>query len=139
MKSKTLRVIAIIWCLFIGIGAVGGAVMMFADPTGETTNMSGLIPGFQVLPFADALFQNLIFPGIALFIVNGLTQLITAALLIKRRAAGSKCALGCGVLLMLWITIQFFIYPFNWLSTSYFIFGLLEAVNALMLIKKERA
>ena len=138
MKTNTLRIICIIWCFFIGLGAVYGATCMFVDPTGETTGMSGLLPGFQALPFADTLFQDLVFPGIALLIVNGLTQLLTAVLLIRRAPRSARCFIGCGVVLMLWICIQFVIYPLNPLSVSYFLFGLAEAVCGWALAWKER-
>lgn len=139
MKTKTLRIILIGWCLFIGLGAVAGATEMFIDPSGEATLMAGLLPFLRKLPFADILFQNLIFSGISLLIVNGLTQLVSAVLLLKRHPAGSTAGMACGILLMLWICIQFVIMPFNVLSTSYFIFGLLEAVTGYALRRKEKA
>ena len=76
------------WMLFIGIGAVGGAAMMLYDPSGKAMGMDALLPYFQVLPFADILFQNLIFSGIALLIVNGLSNLTAAVLLLQKRKSG---------------------------------------------------
>ena len=87
----------------------------------------------------DVLFTNLIFPGISLLIVNGLTQLITAFFLFRNKPLGSRFGIICGVLLMLWITIQFVIFPMNWLSTAYFVFGLLQTVTAILLYRKEKA
>ena len=34
-----------------------------------------------------------------------------------------------GVTLMLWICIQFYMFPFNFMSTAYFIFGLCQAIT----------
>lgn len=72
----------IFWTLFIGLGAVGGAAMMLIDPSGRSVGMDGLLPYFQVLPFADVLFQDLTFSGFALLLVNGLTNLTAAGLLL---------------------------------------------------------
>lgn len=49
--------------------------MMLLDPSGRAMGMDAMLPYFQVLPFADVLFQDLTFSGIALLIVNGLTNL----------------------------------------------------------------
>lgn len=138
MNRRALRGILLFWTLFIGLGAVGGAITMFYDPSGVSTGMDGLLPGLQKLPFSDVLFTNLIFSGISLLIVNGFNQLVGFVLLIKKHKAACRWCLGCGVVLMLWICIQFVIFPLNFLSTAYFIFGLLEALAAFLLKKKER-
>ena len=62
--------------------------MMLLDPSGKTMGMDGMLPYFQVLPFAEVVFQDLAFSGIALFIVNGLTNLAAAGLLLARKKAG---------------------------------------------------
>lgn len=136
MKTKTLKTALICLTLFVGLGAVWGAACMFFDPSGVKTGFDGLLPGLRKLPFADALFSNLIFSGISLLIVNGITQLAAARLLIKKRPNGARWAAVCGALLMLWIAIQFVIFPFNWLSTAYFIFGLAEAALGLVLVRR---
>ena len=90
MKSRfaKARKALIFWTLFIGLGAVGGAACMLADPSGRAVGMSGMLPYFQVLPFADVLFQDLFFSGIALLLVNGVTNLTAAALLFRKKPAG---------------------------------------------------
>jgi len=35
-----------------------------------------------------------------------------------------------GIILMLWIALEWWIFGFNWLSNVYFIFGILEAFTA---------
>lgn len=77
-RYNVARIILIFWTLFIGLGAVGGALAMLIDPTGEATGMAGPLPGLRKLPFADVLFQDLVFSGISLLIVNGITNLIAA-------------------------------------------------------------
>lgn len=92
MKEKSrynaARKALIFWMLFIGTGAVGGSVMMLADPSGKLMGMDAMLPFFKVLPFADVLFNDFVFSGIALLIVNGLTNLTAAVLLFKKKKLG---------------------------------------------------
>ena len=131
MKSRfaPARKALIFWTLFIGLGAVGGAACMLADPSGRSVGMAGMLPYFQVLPFADVLFQDLFFSGIALLLVNGITNLTAAALLFRKKPAGAMLGGVFGVTLMLWILIQFYMFPLNFMSTLYFIFGFYQAAT----------
>ena len=124
--------ILLFWTIFIGLGAVGGATMMLYDPTGKAMGMDALLPCFQVLPFAEVLFQNYIFSGFALLIVNGLSNLTAAALLLAKKKSGVILGGVFGVTLMLWICIQFVIFPLNFMSTSYFVFGFCQAITGYM-------
>lgn len=123
------RRILIFWCLFIGVGAVGGAAGMLIKPDGGLMGMQGLLPYFQVLPLADALYQDFTFPGIALLCINGIPNLIAAGLLFAKKKAGIICGTVFGLTLMAWIVIQFVIFPSNILSNLYFIFGILQALT----------
>lgn len=133
MKSRfePTRRALIFWCLFIGIGAVGGACCMFIRPDGSIMGMETLLPYFGVLPFADILFQNYLFSGFALLVVNGITNLLAAWLLFRRKKLGVALGGIFGVTLMLWITIQFCIFPLNFLDIAYFTFGLAQALTGL--------
>ena len=121
--------ILLFWTVFIGIGAVGGAACMLADPTGRLLRMDAMLPYFQVLPFADTLFRDFTFSGIALLIVNGISNLTAAVLLLMHKKAGDSLGGIFGVTLMLWICIQFYMFPPNVMSTAYFIFGLCQAAT----------
>lgn len=119
----------IFWTLFIGIGAIGGGIGMLADPSGRAMGMDVLLPAFQVLPFADVLFQNLTFPGIALILINGIPNLVAAGLLLKKRKFGVVLGGVLGITLMLWICIQFYMFPANFMDIMYFIFGFFQALT----------
>ena len=119
----------IFWTLFIGLGAVAGSVGMLTDPSGKAMGMDAMLPYFQVLPLAELLYQDYRFPGIALLLVNGLTNLTAAVLLFRNRKSGVLLGGVFGVTLMMWIGIQFYIFPPNSMSTIYFIFGLCQAVT----------
>ncbi|MGN1062395.1 MAG: hypothetical protein ACI4RO_04630, partial [Candidatus Scatosoma sp.] len=130
----------ILWTLFIGTGALWGSLCMLIDPSGKILRMDGMLPYFQVLPFAETLFRDYVFSGIALLIVNGLTNLTAAFLLFRRKKAGEILGGAFGVTLMLWIVIQFIIFPFNFLSTAYFVFGALQSLTgALCLIGRAQS
>lgn len=119
----------IFWTLFIGIGAVAGALAMLLDPSGKALGMDAMLPYFQSLPFAEVVFQDFVFSGWALLVVNGLTNLTAAALLIGKKHSGVILGGVFGVTLMAWIGIQFYMFPPNFMSTAYFIFGLLQATT----------
>lgn len=131
MKSRyaATRRALLFWTLFIGLGAVAGAMGMLSDPSGRAMGMDAMLPYFQVLPFADVLFRNLTFSGFALLIVNGLTNLTAAALLFAKKKAGVVLGGLFGVTLMLWICIQLYMFPLNFMSTAYFFFGLCQALT----------
>ena len=88
---------------------------MLLDPSGKAMGMDAMLPYFQVLPLAEYLYQDYTFPGIALLIVNGLTNLTTAVLLLRKRTSGVVLGGVFGVTLMLWICIQFVIFPPNFM------------------------
>ena len=135
MRAKIFKGLLLFWCAFIGIGAFVGGISMLIKPDGSILHMEQMIPYFQVLPFADVLFQNYIFPGIALIIVNGISNLVAFLLIIRNKRIGYILGTIFGFTLMLWIVIQFVIFPANVLSTLYFIFGCLQlfcGYNALV-------
>lgn len=84
-RFEAARKWLIFWTLFIGIGAVAGATGMLVDPSGKAMGMAAMLPYFQVLPFAEYVFQDFVFSGIALLIVNGLSNLTAAGLLFARK------------------------------------------------------
>ena len=141
-RYHTARKWLILWTLFIGIGAIAGGLSMILDPSGKLLHMDAMLPFFQVLPFADVLFQDFLFSGFALLIVNGLTNLTAAVLLLRKKKLGVILGGIFGITLMLWICIQFYMFPLNFMSAAYFIFGLCQAVTGwiawVLLRRKER-
>lgn len=133
MKSRSrygrARKFLLFWCLFIGLGAVLGASGMLIDPSGKAMGMDAMLPFFEKLPFSETLFRNFVFSGIALLCVNGLPNLAAAALLIAKRRSGIVLGGVLGLTLMAWICIQFYMFPFNFMSTAYFIFGIAQAAT----------
>lgn len=117
------------WTLFIGLGAVAGAAAMLLDPSGIALGMDAMLPYFQVLPLAETVFQDFTFSGWALLLVNGLTNLTAAGLLLRKKPAEVILGGIFGITLMLWICIQFYMFPLNFMSTAYFLFGAVQAAT----------
>ena len=128
-RFRTARRALLFWTLFVGVGAVGGALCMLVDPSGRLIGMDAALPYFQILPFADILFRDFTFSGYALLIVNGITNLTAATLLLLRKKSGAYLGGIFGVTLMLWICIQFYMFPPNFMSTAFFIIGLCQAAT----------
>ena len=138
-KSGIARKLLIFWTLFIGAGAVAGGLSMILDPSGKALGMDAMLPFFQKLPFSDVLFRDFLFSGFALLIVNGLTNLTAAVLLLKKKRLGTVLGMIFGVTLMLWICIQFYMFPLNFMSTAFFVFGLCQAVTGWIAWRQARS
>lgn len=102
---------------------------MLLDPSGKALGMDAMLPYFQVLPFAETVFQDFTFSGWALLLVNGLINLTAAGLLLRKKPAGVILGGIFGITLMLWICIQFYMFPLNFMSTAYFLFGAVQAAT----------
>ena len=124
--------------LFIGIGAVAGAVMMWIDPTGTSWGGEPLLEMLRAkMPWPDVFFKNFIPSGFALLAVNGITQLAAAILLFKNHRLAQPAVLACGIILMLWIVLEWWVWGFNALSNIYFALGLVETIAAVVCLKKD--
>ena len=128
MKAKIYKGLILFWTAFIGLGAFVGGISMLIAPDGSILHMQNMLPYFQVLPFADVLFQNYIFSGIALIIVNGISNTIAFVLILQNKKLGYILGTVFGFTLMLWIIIQFIIFPPNLLDNLYFTFGCLQLI-----------
>lgn len=107
---------------------------MLIDPSGGLMGMDAMLPYFQKLPFAEIVFQDFVFSGISLLIVNGISNLTAAGLLIANKRIGAVLGGVFGITLMLWICIQFYMFPLNFMSTAYFIFGFIQAITGYMTV-----
>ena len=140
MKSRLniLRTLQLIWAYFIGIGALVGFLMMIYDPTGKAFQMDPLLPMLRnAFPFVAGLFNNFICSAFVLLTVNGLTNAVSIVLMHKHNKYEALSALACGIILMLWISVEFYVWGFAALSIIYGIFALLQILNALLFIKEK--
>ena len=123
--------------LFIGIGAVAGAVMMWVDPTGQMWGMEPLLEMLRdKMPWPDIFFKDFIPSGFVLLALNGIPQFVATILLFKKHPFAYWVVLACGIILMLWIVLEWWVWGFNAMSNIYFVLGLIEAVAAVISLKR---
>jgi hypothetical protein len=131
---KTLQKILTI---FIAVGAVGGALMMWLDPSGATWGGEPLLEMLrEKMPWPDIFFKNFIPSSFVLLILNGITQFTAAVLLFKKHRLAPYAVLICGVILMLWIVLEWWVWGFNAMSNIFFVLGLAEVVAAVVSIRR---
>ena len=132
-----MRTFLKILTLFIAVGAVGGAVMMWVDPSGVSW---GGEPMLEILrdkmPWPEVLFRDFIPSGFALLAVNGLPQLLATLMLFKKHPWAYRVTLACGITLMLWIVLEWYVWGFVALSNIYFVLGLAETAAASFCLRK---
>jgi hypothetical protein len=122
MKSKRLANVLGALQLFIGLGAVAGGLGLALEPSGA--NLGIPLELLEGSPFASYLV-----PGIVLFAVNGLGNLVGAAASFTRRRYAGEIAMALGAFLVAWIMAQVYWFAgVHWLHALYFGLGLLECV-----------
>ena len=133
---KTLQKIL---TLFIGIGAVAGSVMMWIDPTGQMWGGEPLLEMLRAkMPWPDVFFKNFIPSGFVLLGLNGITQFVAAYLLFKKHRLAQHAVLACGIILMLWIVLEWWVWGFNVVCNIYFVLGLVETITAVIMLYQTR-
>lgn len=90
--------------------------------------------GCDASVFSGIAFCGCIVSGLNLFRHRAadckrIDQPAAAVLLLLRKRSGILLGGIFGVTLMLWICIQFYMFPLNFMSTVYFLFGLAQAVT----------
>ena len=133
-----MRTFLKILTLFIAVGAVGGAVMMWMDPTGVSWGGEPMLDLLRAkMPWPEVFFRDFIPSGFALLAVNGMPQLLSALMLFKKHPWAYGVTLACGIILMLWIVLEWYVWGFVALSNIYFVLGLIETVAAFYCIRKK--
>lgn len=116
--------------LIVGIGALFGGVLAITDPYG--TSYGATTDNLKTGPFT-----NFIIPGLFLFFVLGLGQLISFIFVNRKLKFYVYISGGAGCILMVWILIQCYILQsIHILHIIFFLIGLAESsIATYMLIK----
>jgi hypothetical protein len=106
--------------LFIGLGAAVSGILMFVQPDGSLLGLPlNMLHGS---PFVDFLV-----PGILLFSVNGLGNMLSAVLSFKQHAMAGFAGIFFGIGLVIWLYVQVsMISGGHWLQNFYFVLGIIE-------------
>ena len=140
MSLKIVRSIQLFWGYFIAFGALVGFGMMIYDPSGVTFQMDPLLPQLrEAFPFLSFMFGDFICSAFALLVVNGVTNAVSIYLIHKNNEYDALSALLCGLVLMAWIFVEFYIWGFSGLSVAYGIFAACQIANAAIFLKLKKS
>jgi hypothetical protein len=106
--------------LFIGLGAVVCGFLMFIQPDGS-------LLGLPLNMLHGSPFENFLVPGILLFLVNGLGNMVSAVLSFKQHDLAGFTGIIFGLGLVVWLFVQVsMIGGGHWLQNFYFVLGIIE-------------
>jgi len=135
-KLPKLAKWSLFWTIFIGLGAVAGALMMWLMPAWFGEPM--LVP-LRRLPLGHLIGTSYALPGLALLCAIGLPHLIAAWLIHKRHLAGPVIALTAGLILLAWLALQlFYLFGPNPITNIYTAFALIETTIAALWLRSNR-
>jgi hypothetical protein len=115
--------------IFVGIMAIPVGLMMIFDPNGNPVG----IPNDWI---ADSPFGSYLVPGIFLLAVNGIGQLVGAALAVVRAWLAPWVMGALGVGLIVWIGVQVVIIPLSFLQPLIFVIGVAQGFVALFWLRR---
>ncbi len=131
MVEKRIYLFLLILHAFVGIGALFGGSGIIIDPSGK-------FYGITVEVLKNSPFQNFLIPGLILFFIIGLGNVIVAILALKNNKYQAYFSGVMGCALMIWIIVQcIMIEDINSLHIIFFLLGLIEALLALLLAFKQ--
>lgn len=117
--------IAVLVEIFLAFTSINGGATLLADPSGKTLGLQSIIP---YLPF---YLHDFALVGVWLIAVYGVLPIILAAGLWKGRKWAWSVALGLGVVLIMWILAEVFLFysfGFTFLYPLYAGIGLLTII-----------
>lgn len=124
-----IKKIQLTLAIFVAISAIGGFAMMMSDPEGVRTGTRPLMEMMaEAFPFASCLFSSVVPSALALLLVNGISNIISAWLLYTNHRLGQKSTLLCGVLLIIWTSVEIYAWGVNGLSVVYGGVGLAQVL-----------
>lgn len=91
---------------------------------------------YDPFPLHDVFFTSHFWPGLALFLVNGVSNIVALVLRGKGETKWHRGCLAAGILLLCWTITEMLIIP-NGLSLFYFVLGTLQTLAAVAMIRNE--
>jgi hypothetical protein len=126
MKNK-IFVFQVIIQFFVGAGAAVSGALMMIIPSGAL---------FQLPPdmLKGTPFHDFLIPGIILFFVNGIGQIVAGIFSLRRHPSAGYVGAVFGMGLMIWIFVQVnMIGGGHILQYSYFTLGLIETAFSFLI------
>ena len=117
--------------IFVGIGAIGGGLAAILNPREPL--------GVPAEALKNAPFSNYLIPGIILFAVIGLGNLVGAVSLRSRFRLRGYTSSALGWALVIWIIVQcIMLQEVVFLHVLFFIIGAVKAALAMVVLSKDR-
>lgn len=124
---KISRSISISFLLLTGINAIIAGLLFIIDPSGKKMGMSTSY-------LSHSPFSTFLIPGITLFLVNGLLNIITAVTTINKYKHYPVLILLQGLFLTGWIIVQvIWVKDFNALHLTMLSIGIVLIANGIIL------
>lgn len=84
---------------------------------------------YDAMPFHDVFFTSHLWPGLALFLVNGVGNILAIVCRLRGNQTGWKrWCLVAGILLVLWTGVEMVFFP-NALSVVYMVIGVIQILS----------
>lgn len=130
--TRTLRIVAIVWLLLMGLNAVAAGYSFMVEPSGADIGIP--LSYLQYSPF-----ENYFIPGLVLFVTIGLGCLVAAFFAIKKFAFYPHLLFFQGCILLGWIVIQMvMVRDVAWLHVVCGLSGLSWMWMGILLVKEKR-
>jgi hypothetical protein len=130
-EMKTVYRLLFILHAFVGIGAVGGGMMAILNPQEPG--------GMSTEALKNSPFSNYLIPGIILFAVIGIGNLISALVILFRSRFHEYVSSVFSWALVIWIIVQcIMLNTVVYLHVIFFSIGLVEAILAMIILFKKR-
>jgi hypothetical protein len=116
----------------IGVGAVICGALLIIGPDGRYLQM-------PIDMLSKSPFRNFLIPGLILFLVNGVGNVVSAILCFKMHRIAGFGGMFFGFGLIIWLFVQInMIGGGSWLQYLYFVLGILELLLGIVMREFER-
>jgi hypothetical protein len=118
--------------LFVAIGALPAGYLLFSQPDGQAM-------GMNVNQLSGSPFRDFFIPGLFLFTVNGIFNLVCSVLSFIKFRHVAILGTGLGIALIIWICVQIYsVGLIHFLQPLYFFIGIAEIVLSIYIYKTEK-
>ena len=132
------RIILIVLCLFVAIGALAGLCIAFIPGLDALVGADEIIPVLQQTPYVGSYINSLIIPGIFLLLLVFLPQLTASIHLLRWRKRQYRSGISAGAFLIVCMIGELILIP-SFLAWIYLGIGAAQiCVGVVCLVLRSR-